>query len=177
MRGTRASAGRSAAAGVWNTLQLEWEAGLRRLPFFTQRLAVVLLGLLVVSLALVGATVILWSGAQRSELPLGPPPEHRNPPGPTRANGLQLPRAPREHSGAALPAGARSATSSPPAPAGAASGPAQATAAGLTASTNTTAPASTTGTTSGPPTTTAPTSSGQQLTPLTVPPVLTTLLP
>ncbi len=57
----------SASAGVRGRLRLEWEVGLQRLPFFTQRLAVALLGLLVlgllvVSLALVGGMVILWGG-------------------------------------------------------------------------------------------------------------------
>src|SRR6266540_7074765 len=162
MRGTHATSRRSAPAGVWSTLKLEWDAGLRRLPFFIQRLAVGLLGLLVVSLALVGATVVLWSGAQRSELPLGPPPEHRNPTGPTKANGIQPPRAPQVRGGAAIPASAQSSTSSTPAT-GAASGPATATAgARRAAPASTTAPTSTT---SRPPTTTtAPTSSGQQLT-------------
>lgn len=44
-------------------LPLYWEAGLRRLPFFTQRTAVLLLGVLVAALAMVGGVVALvgWS--------------------------------------------------------------------------------------------------------------------
>ena len=46
-------------------LLLHWEAGLRRLPFFTQRTAVLLLGVLVAALAMVGGVVALvgWPGA------------------------------------------------------------------------------------------------------------------
>ena len=46
-------------------LPLYWEAGLRRLPFFTQRTAVLLLGVLVAALAMVGGVVTLvgWPGA------------------------------------------------------------------------------------------------------------------
>lgn len=46
-------------------LPLYWEAGLRRLPFFTQRTAVLLLGVLVAALAMVGGVVALvgWPGA------------------------------------------------------------------------------------------------------------------
>ncbi|HKQ00759.1 MAG TPA: hypothetical protein VJ735_10560, partial [Actinomycetes bacterium] len=46
-------------------LPLHWEAGLRRLPFFTQRTAVLLLGVLVAALAMVGGVVALvgWPGA------------------------------------------------------------------------------------------------------------------
>ena len=38
----------------WEQFKLDWEAGLRRLPFFTQRTAVALLGVLVATLALLG---------------------------------------------------------------------------------------------------------------------------
>jgi hypothetical protein len=46
-------------------LPLYWEAGRRRLPFFTQRTAVLLLGVLVAALAMVGGVVALvgWPGA------------------------------------------------------------------------------------------------------------------
>jgi hypothetical protein len=46
-------------------LPLDWEAGLRRLAFFTQRTAVLLLGVLVATLAMVGGVVALvgWPGA------------------------------------------------------------------------------------------------------------------
>ncbi len=51
--------------GAWGRLLLHWEAGLRRLPFFTQRTAVLLLGVLVATLAMVGGVVMLvgWPGA------------------------------------------------------------------------------------------------------------------
>src|SRR6266545_331825 len=64
----------SASAGVRDRLRLEWEIGLQRLPFFTQRLAVALLGLLVVSLALVGGMAILQGGQQGSDVQLRPQP-------------------------------------------------------------------------------------------------------
>jgi hypothetical protein len=50
---------------VWGLLGPDWEAGLRRLPFFTQRTAVLLLGVLVATLALLGGVVALvgWPGA------------------------------------------------------------------------------------------------------------------
>src|SRR6266540_380519 len=61
----------SASAGVRDRLRLEWEIGLQRLPFFTQRLAVALLGLLVVSLALVGGMAILQGSGERTSVPVG----------------------------------------------------------------------------------------------------------
>ena len=73
----------SASPGVRDRLRLEWEVGLQRLPFFTQRLAVVLLGLLVVSLALIGGMAILWGGQQGSDLQLRPPPGAGRPSGPS----------------------------------------------------------------------------------------------
>jgi hypothetical protein len=50
---------------VWGLLGPDWEAGLRRLPFFTQRTAVLLLGVLVATVALLGGVVALvgWPGA------------------------------------------------------------------------------------------------------------------
>jgi hypothetical protein len=55
----------SAIRRLWERLLLEWEAGLRGLPFFTQRTAVLLLGVLVATLALLGGVVALvgWPGA------------------------------------------------------------------------------------------------------------------
>jgi hypothetical protein len=46
-------------------LRVDWEAGLGRLPFFTQRTAVLLLGVLVATLAMLGGVVALvgWPGA------------------------------------------------------------------------------------------------------------------
>jgi hypothetical protein len=50
---------------VWGRLGSDWEVGLRRLPFFTQRTAVLLLAVLVATLALLGGVVALvgWPGA------------------------------------------------------------------------------------------------------------------
>ena len=50
---------------MWRRLELGWRTSLRRLPFFTQRTAVLLVGVLVVSLAMVGGVVALvgWPGA------------------------------------------------------------------------------------------------------------------
>lgn len=44
----------------WEQFKLDWEQGLHRLPFFTQRTAVALLGVLVATLALLGglATIV-----------------------------------------------------------------------------------------------------------------------
>ena len=51
--------------GALDRLSLQWEAELRRLPCFTQRTAVVLLGVLVATLAMLGGVVALvgWPGA------------------------------------------------------------------------------------------------------------------
>jgi hypothetical protein len=50
---------------AWDRLRVEWEAGLARLPSFTQRTAVLLLGVLVATLAMLGGVVALvgWPGA------------------------------------------------------------------------------------------------------------------
>ena len=50
---------------IWRRLELGWRASLRRLPFFTQRTAVLLAGVLVASLAMLGGVVALvgWPGA------------------------------------------------------------------------------------------------------------------
>ena len=49
----------------WKALRLGWRAGLRRLPFFTQRTAVLLVGVLAATLAMLGGVVALvgWPGA------------------------------------------------------------------------------------------------------------------
>jgi hypothetical protein len=51
--------------GALRRLRVDWEAGLGRLPFFTQRTAVLLLGVLVATLAMLGGVVALvgWPGA------------------------------------------------------------------------------------------------------------------
>jgi hypothetical protein len=46
-------------ARIWSKLRLDWEIGLHRLPFFTQKVAVMLLAALVASLALLGGVVTL----------------------------------------------------------------------------------------------------------------------
>jgi hypothetical protein len=46
-------------ARAWSRLRLDWEVGLHRLPFFTQKVAVMLLGALVATLALLGGVVSL----------------------------------------------------------------------------------------------------------------------
>jgi hypothetical protein len=50
---------------AWRKLELGWRAGLWRLPFFTQRTAVLLVAVLVASLAMLGGGVALvgWPGA------------------------------------------------------------------------------------------------------------------
>ena len=50
---------------AWRRLELGCAAGLRRLPFFTQRTAVLLVGVLVAALAMLGGVVALvgWPGA------------------------------------------------------------------------------------------------------------------
>jgi hypothetical protein len=50
---------------LWSRLRLDWEMGLHRLPFFTQKAAVMLLGVLVATLALLGglATLVAPPGA------------------------------------------------------------------------------------------------------------------
>src|SRR6266536_2434826 len=140
---------------VWDKLRLEWEVGLQRLPFFTQRLAVALVGLLVVSLALVGGMMVLWGG-QGPELQLRPPPEAQPPAGPT-VPGAPAPSGTQPGGGAQAPAGVQSSTSSP-------SEDHPGAAPGATTPTSTTraAPTTTTGT--------------GGLGPLPVPPVLSTLL-
>ena len=157
---------------MWDTLKLEWAIGLQRLPFFTQRFAVALLGLLVVSLALVGAMMILWGGPQSSELPLRPPPEAQHPAGPPTGSGPQPPGAPREQAGAAVPASARSTAS---VTSGSGSGPSSSSTSS-TARRSRAAAGSATAAGSTTTTTLAPTTTRDDQPELTVPPVLTSLL-
>lgn len=172
----------SASPGVRDRLRLEWEVGLQRLPFFTQRLAVALLGLLVVSLALVGGMVILWGGQQGSEVQLQPPPEAGQPGGrssleplgpPTPVHGVGGEAANDPGGGGGdgtqAPVGAREASSS--------TGDRSA----RSGSTRRSGPAGQAPPTTTAPTTTAPTrepttTDGGVLGPLPLPPVLSTLL-
>ena len=54
---------------LWEELKLDWQVGLHRLPFFTQRAAVALLGVLVATLALLGGLAVVV----RPQLPQQPP--------------------------------------------------------------------------------------------------------
>src|SRR6266511_2293227 len=113
----RARSKPSARSGIWDTARLEWRIGLQRLPFFTQRLAVGLLGLLVVSLALVGAMAIISGGPQSSDLPLRPPPEGRYPVDRPSGDGTGPPHPPPVRAGGQVPASSaarRSTTSAAP---------------------------------------------------------------
>jgi hypothetical protein len=47
---------------LWRQFRLDWEQGLRRLPFFTQRAVVALLGVLVATLAGAAATTSTAGG-------------------------------------------------------------------------------------------------------------------
>jgi len=53
-------------------LRLAWRASLRRLPVFTQRTAVLLVGVLVATLALLGAWSRWSAGRGRTGHPAGP---------------------------------------------------------------------------------------------------------
>jgi hypothetical protein len=48
-----------ALARMWSKLRLDWDIGLHRLPFFTQKTAVLLVGVLVATLALLGGVISL----------------------------------------------------------------------------------------------------------------------
>jgi hypothetical protein len=74
-----------AIRGALHRLPLYWEAGLRRLPFFTQRTAVLLLGVLVAALAMVGGVVA----------PGPTPAARRRPPRPRRTSPATRPPPPR----------------------------------------------------------------------------------
>ncbi|HEV8425497.1 MAG TPA: hypothetical protein VGS14_09960 [Actinomycetes bacterium] len=67
----------------WGELRLDWRAGLRRLPFFTQKTAVLLVGVLVATLALLGGVVALigspWSAGPTQLVPGGQAGERPSP--------------------------------------------------------------------------------------------------
>jgi hypothetical protein len=147
---------------LWSRLRLDWEMGLHRLPFFTQKVAVMLLGLLVATLALLGGLATL----------VGPPgadgPDHLvpgrtpRPPAPTRP-------VPGQAGGGSETTGGEAAA----APAGGAGGGqgagtagvgarAPVGAAGRAAAAPTPGPAAGGGTPAAPPTTTAPTTTAGQ---------------
>jgi hypothetical protein len=93
--------------------RLDWEAALRALPFFIQRLAVVLAGLVVAVLALLGGLAVLIRpvGAPPPPAPViqgGQPPATQQPPG-TGPSHSPTPGQPP-----ATAPGARSAPSAPP---------------------------------------------------------------
>jgi hypothetical protein len=48
-----------ALARTWSKLKLDWDIALHRLPFFTQKTAVLLVGVLVATLALLGGVISL----------------------------------------------------------------------------------------------------------------------
>jgi hypothetical protein len=120
---------------VWGLLGPDWEAGLRRLPFFTQRTAVLLLGVLVATLALLGGVVALvgWPGANGPNRLVpgeqaGRAPVSRPGPGAPAAPGARTPEA-GDRSGAdaggaaaASPAPADTARPAPARPGGAVPG-------------------------------------------------------
>ena len=100
----------------WGKLRLDWRVGLLRLPFFTQRTAVLLVGVLVATLALLGGVVALigspWSAGPTHLVPGGQAGEQ---PSPRPATGDRA-------SGAAAGPGAPSAAPVPAAAAGPAAG-------------------------------------------------------
>jgi hypothetical protein len=157
-------------ARMWSRLRLDWELGLHRLPFFTQKVAVMLLGVLVATLALLGGVVSL----------VGPPgadgPDHLVPGSTGGSPPVTTRLAPGQAGGQSAAGGGATAPAGDPArvPAGApGSGHAPA---------GPKAPARTGGTAAAPPTTTAPTTTttGQGgLPPLggVVSSVVSTLLP
>jgi hypothetical protein len=159
-------------ARTWSQLRLDWEMGLHRLPFFTQKVAVMLLGTLVATLALLGGVASL----------VGPPgadgPDHLVP----GSTGGSPPVTTRLAPGQAGGQGAAAGGATAPAPAGdPAQVPAGAPASGH-APAGPKAPARAGGgTPAAPPTTTAPTTTTGQggLPPLggVVSSVVPTLLP
>jgi hypothetical protein len=168
-------------AGLWSRLRLDWEMGLHRLPFFTQKAGVMLLGVLVATLALLGGLATL----------VGPPgadgPDHLVPGGTPRP-----PASTRPASGQAGGRGEATGGEAAGTPAGGAGGgrgtgaagagaAAPAGAAGRAPAAPTPGPAAGSGTPAAPPTTTAPTTTTGQggLPPLeqVVSSVVSTLLP
>jgi hypothetical protein len=104
----------------WRSLRLGWRAGLRRLPFFTQRTAVLLVGVLAATLAMLGGVVALvgWPGSG-GPTHLVPGEQADRVPESRPAPGSAAPGAgpgPGDRSGAA--AGGAAASPSPAAPAG-----------------------------------------------------------
>ena len=87
----------------WRRLELGWRTSLRRLPFFTQRTAVLLVGVLVASLAMLGGVVALAGGAGTGRAARG-----TQPPGGLDHHDHHPPRAPSTRSATS------SARSSPP---------------------------------------------------------------
>jgi hypothetical protein len=102
----------------WRQFKLDWEEGLRRLPFFTQRAVVALLGVLVATLALLGGLASLVQAPS-------PPREVEGTPGPGQSGAGGTTLAPP---GAAQPGGA---DAPGPAGAGAATAPGAAGAGGV----------------------------------------------
>jgi hypothetical protein len=106
----------------WGKLRLDWRVGLLRLPFFTQRTAVLLLGVLVATLALLGGVVALigspWSAGPTHLVPGGQAGEQ---PSPRPATGDRA-SGPAGAAGAAAGPGAPSAAPDPAAAAGPAAG-------------------------------------------------------
>jgi hypothetical protein len=98
---------RPASSRLWDAFRLQWQIGLQRLPYFTQRLAVALFGVLVVSVSLVGVLAVLWGGPQRSELPLRPPPRAGDPAGAPPGGDPARPPLPPMRGGGQVPASAR----------------------------------------------------------------------
>jgi hypothetical protein len=160
---------------LWRRLRLDWEMGLHRLPFFTQKVVVMLLGVLVATLALLGGLATL----------VGPPgadgPDHLVPGSTPRPPAPSRP-VPGQAGGGIETTGGQRATGGATAPAG---GPARdlagAPAAGRGRAVATPRPGAGGGTPAAPPTTTAPTTTTGQagLPPLdeVVSSVASTLLP
>jgi hypothetical protein len=69
-----------AIARTWSKLRLDWEVGRHRLPFFTQQVAVVLLGVLVATLALLGGVVALLGPPEAGGPEQVVPEDHGRPP-------------------------------------------------------------------------------------------------
>jgi hypothetical protein len=140
---------------LWSRLRLDWEMGLHRLPFFTQKAAVMLLGVLVATLALLGglATLVDPPGADGPDhlVPGGdprPPTSTRPAPGqaggPGEATGGEAVATPAGGAGGGQGAGTAGAGARTPAGA-----------AGRAAAAPTPGPAAGGGTPAAPPTTTA----------------------
>lgn len=77
------------ARRLWEELKLDWQVGLHRLPFFTQRAAVALLGILVATLALLGGLAVVLRTPQAGRPPAltGPGRDQASPATPTTLPG------------------------------------------------------------------------------------------